>query len=362
VVLLLGGGLGLGVEEAVELLAIGATDAQWLAVTGSNHAEFERLTALAARTPSLKVHGWTERMARFMRAADVVVGKPGGLTVAEAMACGRPLLATHCLRGQEGFNVRFLEAHGVGRLVPSGDLVASVAALLADRSQLAAMQERAAALGHCDSAQQVVRVAQMLAPRTGTRVPLHDRAGSPTSGMRRVAQVCLRQVDELYRRWHALQPVGEMLYVGRTRYCGPVREFADGTRLVPGNLIGTLHFNNARIHELGAALGAQAAFRFARLLRESMHLLADLARRDPAFADLPAYHALTWLPPHGRWAGFVTEPFPDGIRRRLLAAHFRLLVWTFAATERTRTTARPNPIVYWLTQAQLMGKFSGVAQ
>ena len=28
-----------------------------------------------------------------MRAADLVVGKPGGLTVAEVLACGRPLLA-----------------------------------------------------------------------------------------------------------------------------------------------------------------------------------------------------------------------------------------------------------------------------
>lgn len=362
VVLLLGGGLGLGVEEAVALLATGAMDVQWLAVTGSNRAECERLTALAARTPSLRVHGWTERMACFMRAADVVVGKPGGLTVAEAMACGRPLLATHCLRGQEGFNVRFLEAHGVGRLVQGRELAATVAALLADRSQLAAMQERAAALGHCDSAQQVVSVARLLASPKGTPAPSSSPLGAPASWMRRVALFCLRRVDALYRRWHALQPVGEMLYVGRTRYRGPVREFADGTRLAPGDWVGTLHLNNALIYELGAALGAQAAFRFARLLIESLHLLADLARRDPAFAGLAAYHALTWLPPHGRQAGFITEPFPDGLRKRLRAAYFRLLVRTFAATEQTRTTARPDPTVYWLTQAQLIGRFSGAVR
>lgn len=49
-----------------------------------------------------------------MRAADVVVAKPGGLAGAEAFACGRALMATHCLRGQQGFNVHFLEAHRVG--------------------------------------------------------------------------------------------------------------------------------------------------------------------------------------------------------------------------------------------------------
>ena len=62
----------------------------------------------------LRVCGWTERMDLFIRAADVVVGKPGGVTVAEVLACGRPLFATRSLGGQEGFNVDFLERHQVG--------------------------------------------------------------------------------------------------------------------------------------------------------------------------------------------------------------------------------------------------------
>ena len=44
----------------------------------------------------------------YLRAADIVVGKPGGISVAEALACGRPLLATRSLGGQEGFNIDFL--------------------------------------------------------------------------------------------------------------------------------------------------------------------------------------------------------------------------------------------------------------
>jgi len=379
VALLLGGGLGLGLEEAAAALANGTTDAQWLVVTGRNRDELERLSALPATAPNLKVYGWTERMAHFMRAADVVVGKPGGLTVAEAMACGRPLVATHCLRGQEGFNVRFLQAHGVGRLVPATTLLPDVAALLADRSQLAATQERAWALGHRDSAQQAVLVAQRLAgtipsrrpkgePSSAQRegIPLspppHDHAEPRARAMRRVVQAGMGRVDTLYRRWHRLQPVGEVLYAGRTRYRGAVREFADGTRLAPGDFIGTLHFNNARFPALEADTAARAALRFARLMLESMHALADLARRDPMFADLPVYHAVTWLPPHGQRVGFVAEPFTDGLRKRLLTAYFRLLVWTFAAAEQTRATARPDPTVYWLTRSQLTGRFPGAAQ
>ena len=174
VILLLGGGLGLGLEAVAKQLAASGTDAQLLVVAGRNRAVLESLRPLTAASSRLRVYPWTEHMALFMRAADVVVGKPGGLTVAEAMACGRPLLATHSLRGQEGFNVHFLEAQGVGRLVPEEeDLGATVAALLADRQQLARMQGRAWELGRRDSAQRVVGVAMTL---TGAHSQSHSEA------------------------------------------------------------------------------------------------------------------------------------------------------------------------------------------
>jgi UDP-N-acetylglucosamine:LPS N-acetylglucosamine transferase len=173
VVLLLGGGLGLGLEEVAQQLVTSGIDAHWLVVAGRNQPALERMGALATASARLQMYGWTEHMERLMRAADVVVGKSGGLTVAEAMACGRPLLATHCLRGQEGFNVRFLEAHAVGRLVPGQDLATTVAALLADRRQLASMQARAWDLGRRDSVQRVVEIARTLT--AGMRLQAHSR-------------------------------------------------------------------------------------------------------------------------------------------------------------------------------------------
>jgi UDP-N-acetylglucosamine:LPS N-acetylglucosamine transferase len=173
-VLLLGGGLGLGLERVAQQLVTSGMDAHWLVVAGRNQAAFERLGALATASAQLHLYEWTEHMEQLMRAADLVVGKPGGLTVAEAMACGRPLLATHCLRGQEGFNTRFLEAHAVGRLVAGQDLATTVAALLADRQQLASMQSRAWDLGQRDSVQRVVEIAQTLT--AGMRLQAHSRS------------------------------------------------------------------------------------------------------------------------------------------------------------------------------------------
>src|SRR6185436_640297 len=98
-----------------------------------------------------------------LRASDVVVGKPGGITVAEALACGRPLLATRSLGGQEGFNVDFLTRHDVGGLVADRDLLDRVDALLRDRDGLQNMQRRAWMLGRRDGAAHVAELALDLA-------------------------------------------------------------------------------------------------------------------------------------------------------------------------------------------------------
>jgi len=137
-------------------------------------------------------------------------------------------------------------------------------------------------------------------------------------------------------------------------------EFADGTRLAPGDLVGTLHFNNARFPQIEADTSRRAALRFVRLMLESMHILADKARRDPMFSDLAVYHAVSWLPPHGQRIGFITEPFRNGPKKRLIAAYFRLLVWAFAPAEQTRASARPDPTIYWLTRKELLRRFGDV--
>jgi UDP-N-acetylglucosamine:LPS N-acetylglucosamine transferase len=172
VVLVQGGGLGLGVDAVARRLLCGTHGAQIVALTGHNAAAHAAVRALAARFPDrLRACKWTDRIEVFLRAADIVVGKPGGLTVAEALACGRPLLATRSLRGQEGFNVGFLERHGVGWLVPEEHLVARVGSLLAQPADLARIQNRAWSLGRRNGAAKVLERVLALArlPRAKAR-------------------------------------------------------------------------------------------------------------------------------------------------------------------------------------------------
>jgi processive 1,2-diacylglycerol beta-glucosyltransferase len=158
VILVLGGGLGIGVDGVAERLIGGCPDVQVVVMTANNRDARSALLELAASSGGrLSLRTWSDSMAVYFAAASIVVGKPGGLTVAEALASGRPLLATRSLRGQEGFNVRFLERHGVGRLLDDARMLEQVREWIADPSRLETVQRRAQTLGRRDGARAIAR-------------------------------------------------------------------------------------------------------------------------------------------------------------------------------------------------------------
>lgn len=176
--------------------------------------------------------------------------------------------------------------------------------------------------------------------------------------LRHVVRHCLRAVDGFYQRWHRLQRVGPLLFVGQAHYRGPPRQFPDGTELGPGDVLGILHFNNARIAALEAGTPTAVALGFARLLFESLRVLADLCRNDERFREIKAFQGIGWLR-HGAQIGFINEPVAEGRRKRFLAAHIGLLVWAYAPRNGTAIAASPEPTVTWLTRAALLRRFGG---
>jgi len=159
VVLILGGGLGLSVDSIAARLLQQSANATLVVMPGQNAGARSALAQQAANSGGrLQICGWTERMDIYIRAADIVVGKPGGISVAEVLACGRPLFATRSLGGQEGFNVQFLEQHEVGALVRDEDLAARIEATIAQPKVLEQMQQRAWRLGRRDGAARVAEL------------------------------------------------------------------------------------------------------------------------------------------------------------------------------------------------------------
>lgn len=81
-------------------------------VAGHDAALAERLRRAAAGSPT-RVLGYTDNVRLLMAAADVLVTKAGGMTLAEAMAAELPMLLYGSLPGQEQRNERFASRAGV---------------------------------------------------------------------------------------------------------------------------------------------------------------------------------------------------------------------------------------------------------
>jgi hypothetical protein len=178
------------------------------------------------------------------------------------------------------------------------------------------------------------------------------------SVLRRAAQAVLGLVDAWYYRRHRLRTLGPVLYLGHARYRGPDLRFEDGTLLRDNDPIGRLHFNNASIAALGEGSLHRVGFRFAKLMRESLRALAEVAQTDPTLREVSVYQGMTWLPAHGEVVGFVCTPMPKNWRTRLLAGHFRLLMSVFAPAARIRARGKAEPRFYWLTRTALVSNLN----
>jgi processive 1,2-diacylglycerol beta-glucosyltransferase len=96
-------------------------------------------------------------MDEYMAAADLLIGKPGGLTTSEALARGLPLVVVHPIPGQETRNAdHLLEAGAALRANNLPALAWKVDQLLDDPGRLAALRAHARRLARPDAARTVV--------------------------------------------------------------------------------------------------------------------------------------------------------------------------------------------------------------
>ncbi|MBI5864964.1 MAG: glycosyltransferase [Planctomycetes bacterium] len=158
-VLLLCGGFGVGpTEELLRELAGIPEDAQITVIAGRNEplrAALER--AASALKKPIRVVGFTDAMHDWMRAADLAVTKPGGLTTAEALVCGLPLVIVNPIPGQESRNSDYLLEHGAAIKVNNLRMLGfRVGSLIADPARLSSLQKAALRIARPGAAAHIV--------------------------------------------------------------------------------------------------------------------------------------------------------------------------------------------------------------
>jgi processive 1,2-diacylglycerol beta-glucosyltransferase len=169
IVLVMGGGMGpVPLHEIIQSLELCGLPLQVLAVAGHNQHVRRQLEALRGKVAmDLHAFGWTENVPELMAAADLLITKPGGVTSAEALAAGIPMLLTHPIPGPEERHVRYLEQQGVALHAEDLKQIPNLASkLLSNREKLQEMSRRAREMARPDAAHAVAHVARALLEKT----------------------------------------------------------------------------------------------------------------------------------------------------------------------------------------------------
>ncbi|MGA2775506.1 MAG: glycosyltransferase [Candidatus Omnitrophota bacterium] len=111
-VLIMTGSFGIGpIKEIVELLY---QDAQLLVVCALNKKLYEDLSRKSF--PNVKVYAFVDNSDELMAVSDLVITKPGGLSISEILNIGLAPVFISSIPGQEKKNISVLSKFGIGYL------------------------------------------------------------------------------------------------------------------------------------------------------------------------------------------------------------------------------------------------------
>ncbi len=161
-VLIIGGGLGVGpIPQMVETITSTSEPFQLIVVCGKNevlHKQIEEITK-GSKIP-VKLYGFTDNVNELMDASDVMISKPGGLSISEATVKGVPIIVNSFIPGQEENNLMFLEKNGVGIGVKGvAETLEKLEYLYRSKDVLEAMRAKAKQLGKPSAAADIVLLA-----------------------------------------------------------------------------------------------------------------------------------------------------------------------------------------------------------
>ncbi len=195
-ILVSAGGYGVGpVEDIIRELLRLRHPAQIVVIAGKGALLKNKVDAMAAALPQdsavrLVSVGFTDRMHDYMAAADILLGKPGGLTTSEAMARHLPMCIMNPIPGQEERNSDHLLERGVAiRCNNLPTLAFKIQKLMDNPDTLLEMRAKAQLLAHPDAAASIVE--QLLACPPAAALD----AGAPKS-MRRTRRAVRRQIAQ----------------------------------------------------------------------------------------------------------------------------------------------------------------------
>lgn len=145
-IVIMGGGQGLGPIKAIVKSLIKVKMAfQMIVLAGVNKKIISSLRRSTRKSDKkILIFEFATNVDELMELATLIITKPGGITTAECLAKGLPMVIVHPIPGQEMRNTDFLIKKGISiRIDDTNDIGEEVELLLKSPARLAAMSKAA---------------------------------------------------------------------------------------------------------------------------------------------------------------------------------------------------------------------------
>jgi processive 1,2-diacylglycerol beta-glucosyltransferase len=131
---------------------------RFLVSAGKDAPHEQHVREFCQNDPRFTVFGFSPKIAEMMRAADILISKPGGLTVSEAISLGLPQILFSPIPGQEEANADYIVKHSAGACIEAkrGEFKKALLSFLQEPGKLEAKKSAAQKLGKPAASAEIV--------------------------------------------------------------------------------------------------------------------------------------------------------------------------------------------------------------
>ena len=142
-VLIMGGGLGLGAfEETILALEEINFTIRIIVITGKNQRLQDKLKSLRTKH-EFTILGYVDNIAELMQSVDILISKPGALTLSEAFAVGLPILLLPPIPGPESLNAEYAVTGGAALSLKDSSEISKIISIVNQNQKLKSMKNAA---------------------------------------------------------------------------------------------------------------------------------------------------------------------------------------------------------------------------
>ncbi|MBR3162626.1 MAG: glycosyltransferase [Clostridia bacterium] len=160
-----GGEFGLGKSQTLDIfkcIVKNFNNIQMIAIAGKNEKMqemFKEYVKKFNKEDSIKILPFTDKVPELMAISDLVITKPGGLTITESLASSLPIIVISPIPGQEEENAEYLEEKGIAVWIRKHDDAYTILQkILNDQEKLERMKKNTSLLANKNSTRDICEI------------------------------------------------------------------------------------------------------------------------------------------------------------------------------------------------------------